>query len=139
MTDMLDIGRSILASQGFSTLLGAELTVMEPGRAELQLALDSRHHQQHGFAHGGVLAYLADNAMTYAGGTVLRPILTLEMKINYVRPALGDRLIARATVLSSGRTTAVCDCKVYAVQDGTEKLVAVAQGTVAVAAGRSPD
>ena len=139
MTDMLEIGRSILASQGFSALLGAELTVMEPGRAELQLALDGRHRQQHGFAHGGVLAYLADNAMTYAGGTVLQPILTLEMKINYVRPAIGDRLIARASVLSSGRTTAVCECKVYAVQDGAEKLVAVAQGTVAVAAGRSPD
>ena len=71
-----------------------------------------------------------DNALTFAGGTVLKGVLTLEMKINYTRPGVGERLIARAEVLSFGRTQAVCHCKIYAVKDGNEKLCAAAQGTI---------
>ena len=130
MTGMMDFGRKILASQPFSALLGTELTRFETGLAELQLALRDDHRQQHGFAHGGVVAYLADNALAYAGGSTLGDSVTLEMKINYIRPAIGDRLIARAEVVSSGKTQAVCRCDVFAVRDGEEKLCAAAQGTI---------
>ncbi|WP_353652900.1 PaaI family thioesterase [Zhongshania aliphaticivorans] len=66
--------------------------------------------QQHGFVHGGVVSYLADNALTYAGGSVLGDSVTSEYKINCLRPALGEKLVAKATVLSSGKTQAVCQC-----------------------------
>lgn len=56
--------------------------------------------------------------------------LTLEFKINYLRPAKGVRLIARARVVGSGKTQAVCQCDVFAVADGEEKLCATAQGTI---------
>lgn len=133
MSEMLAYGRKVLSEQPFSVLLGAELTAFEPGSAELSLTLRKDHLQQNGFAHGGVVSYLADNALTYAGGSQLGPVLTLEMKINYVRPAIGDRLVARADVVSAGRTQAVCQCKVFGIADGEEKLCAVAQGTVMVA------
>lgn len=133
MSDMLAFGRKVLSEQPFSIALGAELTKFDEGRAELVLALREDHLQQNGFAHGGVVSYLADNALTFAGGSVLGPVLTLEMKINYVRPATGDRLEARAEVLSAGRTQAVCQCKVFAVSKNSEKLCAVAQGTVMIA------
>jgi len=134
MLDALDIGRKILAAQGFSRLLGAELTAFGPGTAELTLALRDEHRQQHGFAHGGVIAYLADNALTFAGGTALGgSALTLEMKINYLRPGQGERLVARAEVLGAGKRQAVCTCKVYAVRDGAEVLIAAAQGTILTA------
>ena len=130
MSDTLEFGRKILAAQPFSKLLGTELTRLDNGAAELRLDLKPEHLQQHGFAHGGVVAYLADNALTYAGGSVLGSVLTQEMKINYARPAVGEVLVARAVVVSSGRTQAVCRCDVFAVLQGEEKLCAAAQGTI---------
>ena len=137
--DLLQFGQRILAEQPFSVLLGAELTAFEPGRAELKLTVRREHLQQHGFVHGGAVSYLADNALTYAGGSALpgQGVVTSEYKINYLRPALGDALIARATVLYAGKTQAVCRCDVVAVKDGTEKLCATAQGTI-VPLGAAP-
>ena len=91
---LFDYGRKILAAQPFSVLLGTELVTFEPGRAELALDVKPEHLQQHGFVHGGVVSYLADNALTYAGGSVLGDSVTLEFKINYLRPARGRRLVA---------------------------------------------
>ncbi|WIT11903.1 PaaI family thioesterase [Paucibacter sediminis] len=127
----LNMGREVLAQQAFSQLLGAELSALAPGRAELQLALREQLKQQNGFAHGGVISYLADNALTYAGGTAMQvPVVTSEFKINYLRPGLGERLIARAEAVHVSKTQAVCRCEVYAVADGAEKLCALAQGTI---------
>ena len=123
-------GKNILGSQPFSVLLGTELEAFEPGKAVLTLAVRDELKQQHGFVHGGVVSYLADNALTYAGGSVLGDSVTSEYKINYLRPALGERLTARATVLSSGKRQAVCQCEVIALNNGEERLVAVAQGTI---------
>lgn len=124
----------MLAAQPFSALLGAELQVLEPGRCELHVPIGPQILQQHGFVHGGVVGYAADNALTYAGGSAMGvPVLTSEFKINYVRPALGERLIARAHAVHAGRAQAVCRCDVFVLRDGTEKLCAVAQGTIVAA------
>lgn len=130
MSDLLSFGRDILAKQPFSLLLGAELTKFEPGEAELTLGVADKLKQQHGFVHGGVVSYLADNCLTYAGGSVLGDAVTSEYKINYVRPALGSKLIARGLVLSSGKRQAVCECKIFSLDGEQEKLVAIAQGTI---------
>ncbi|MGI9216134.1 MAG: PaaI family thioesterase [Hydrogenophaga sp.] len=128
----LAMGREVLAKQPFSVLIGAELASLSPGRCELHVPVSDAVKQQHGFVHGGVLSYAADNALTYAGGTALRvPVVTSEFKINYLRPAIGDRLIARASAVHTGKTQAVCRCDVFVVQDSEEKLCAVAQGTIA--------
>ncbi len=127
----LQMGKEVLAKQPFSVLLGAELAALSPGKVDLQLVLKSEHLQQNGFAHGGVVSYLADNALTYAGGTAMQvPVVTSEFKINYVRPAVGERLIARASAEAVSKTQAVCRCEVFAVKDGAEKLCALAQGTI---------
>lgn len=134
MTDpLLQLAKDVLQSQAFSRLLGTELTMAEPGKATLTLRLRDELKQQHGFAHGGVVSYLADNALTFAGGSMLGGnAVTGEFKINYVRPALGERLIARASVVHSGKQQAVAQCEVYVTEvDGSaEKLCALAQGTV---------
>jgi uncharacterized protein (TIGR00369 family) len=132
----LAMGREVLARQPFSVLLGAELLALEPGRCELGVALTDQLKQQMGFAHGGVVGYLADNALTFAGGTAMRvPVVTSEYKINYLRPALGQRLVARAHAVHVSHSQAVCRCDVFAVTGSDEKLCAVAQGTIA----RLPD
>jgi uncharacterized protein (TIGR00369 family) len=132
MEDMLTWGRQVLASQPFSALLGAELVTFSEGSAELKIPIRPDLKQQHGFVHGGVISYAADNALTYAGGSVLGPgVVTSEFKINYVRPAMGEFLVARASVIHSGRNQAVCRCEVYVSDNGIESLCAAAQGTIA--------
>jgi uncharacterized protein (TIGR00369 family) len=128
----LEMGREVIASQPFSVLLGAEMVALKPGHCELAVAITAPLKQQMGFAHGGVVSYLADNALTFAGGTAMQvPVVTSEYKINYVRPAIGERLIARARAVHVSKTQAVCQCEVFAVSAGVEKLCAMAQGTIA--------
>jgi len=67
-TDLLAFGRAVLAQQPFSVMVGAQLDVFEAGSAQLSVPMSSGLLQQDGFVHGGVLSYLADNALTYAGG-----------------------------------------------------------------------
>jgi uncharacterized protein (TIGR00369 family) len=128
----LALGRQVLGQQPFSVLVGAELAALAPGQCELHVPITAQLLQQNGFVHGGVVSYAADNALTYAGGTALRvPVVTSEFKINYVRPAVGQRLIARARAEHVGRTQAVCRCDVYSIDaQGAEKLCALAQGTI---------
>jgi uncharacterized protein (TIGR00369 family) len=128
---MLDAGRSVLAAQPFSELMGAELARFEPGEAELRLSLRPQLRQQFGLTHGGVVSYLVDNTLTFAGGSVLGPeVLTAEFKVSYVAPAVGDALVARASVVHQGRRQAVCRCDVFDVTEGVEALCAAALGTI---------
>ncbi|MGD9946642.1 MAG: PaaI family thioesterase [Burkholderiaceae bacterium] len=131
MTEALAIGQRILQQQPFSMLIGAQLSAFSAGYAEIVVPVRDELKQQHGFVHGGVLSYAADNALTFAGGSALGvAVVTAEYKINYLRPALGERLIARAKVLHAGRSQAVCRCDLFMVDGGDERLCAVAQGTI---------
>ena len=73
--------------------------------------------QQHGFFHGGVIAFLVDNATTAAAGTVIdratQTCLTAEYKLNIVAPALGDRLACTASVVKPGRRLTIVEAKVH--------------------------
>ena len=127
---MLEYGRNILSQQPFSVSMGVELDAFATDLAELSLKLRPEHLQQHGFVHGGVIAYLADNALAFAGGSRLGNGLTLEFKINYVKPARGELLVARARVISAGKSQAVCHCEIFVEDDKGATLCAVAQGTI---------
>jgi uncharacterized protein (TIGR00369 family) len=130
-TDLLAYGRKVLAAQPFSVMIDARLDVFEAGTAQLSVPMSRNLLQQDGFVHGGVLAYLADNCLTYAGGSVLGKVLTSEFKINYMRPAKdAERLVAVATVVGSGKSQAVCRCDVFLERGGERKLCAAAQGTI---------
>lgn len=85
MDDMLSWGRQVLASQPFSVLLGAELLAFREGSAELKIPIKAELKQQHGFVHGGVISYAADNALTYAGGSALGPGV-----VTFVRREIND-------------------------------------------------
>jgi uncharacterized protein (TIGR00369 family) len=131
MNELLEMGRQVLASQPFSVWIKAELISFSEGKAELAIPITDHLKQQYGYLHGGVLSYAADNAMTFAGGSVLGPqVITVEYKINYLRPASGERLVARASVIHAGKRQAVCKCDLFAVQGREEILCATAQGTI---------
>jgi uncharacterized protein (TIGR00369 family) len=129
--EWLVYGRKAIASQPFSQLLGTEVLTLGAGTVELALNVTDTLKQQNGFVHGGVLSYLADNALTFAGGTAMQtPVVTSEYKVNYLRPAIGQRLIVRANAVHTGKSQSVCRCEVYVVNEGQEKLCAIGQGTI---------
>ncbi len=123
--------QAVLAAQPFSRLVGATLTEFGDGRACLGIALRPDHLQQNGVAHGGLVAYLADNAITFAAGSALGPhVLTASMSIDYVLPARGEELRAQAWVVHAGERRAVSHCEVHVRAGGSWSTVAVAQGSV---------
>ena len=132
---LLATGERVLQSQPFSVLLGARLVRLAPGEAEIEIPVRPELLQQHGFVHGGVVAYLADNTLTFAGGSVWGDAVTAEVKVNYLRPGAGEVLRAVAHVAHAGRTLAVATCEVFSLTGDERVLVAVAQGTLARVGG----
>ena len=115
------------------TLLGATLARIEPGSVEIHLPFRPELTQQHGYFHAGVVTAIADTACGYAALSLTDAgveVLSVEFKINLLRPAAGERLIARAEVLRPGRTLSVARADVYAEANGESKLVAAMQGTM---------
>ncbi|OUS95367.1 PaaI family thioesterase [Rhodococcus sp. NCIMB 12038] len=129
-----DTAQAVLEAQPFSVLVGARMTQFGEGGTTLEIPVRDELRQQNGFVHGGVLSYAADNALTFAAGTVLGAnIMTAGFTITYLRPAQGVLLRADARTDASTRRQALCRCDIYAVQeDGSEVLCAAAQGTATV-------
>jgi len=125
--------RASAAQQEFLKLIGAELTRVAPGEVEFTLAYREDLTQQHGFVHGGVITTIADVACGYAALTVMpesSEVLSVEFKVNLLRPAAGTRFIARARVLKPGKTLTVAQADVFAVTDEGEKQVAAMLATM---------
>ncbi len=132
MTEPIELfARQIFEAQPFTCLLGANLEKARQEEVVISLPLRRDLFQQHGFAHGGVISYLADNSITFAGGIALGgDALTAEFKINYIRPAKGEKLVARAKLIHAGRRQAVCQCEIFVRNGADERLCAHASGSV---------
>jgi uncharacterized protein (TIGR00369 family) len=114
---------------------GAELKHYKKGRAEVELHTKPYHLQHLGFIHGGVISTLMDNTGWYAAVSNLeesQTAVTMEIKINYLKPASGKHLLATAEVKRQGRSTSFVTIELH--DEG--KLVAFATGTYAVLAGK---
>ena len=125
--------RASFARQRVMDSIGATLTRVEPGAIEIALLYRADLTQQHGFIHAGIVATILDSACGYAAFSQMPPdmaVLTVEYKINLLRPAKGDRLIARARVVRSGKTLSVCAGDAFAETGGTETAVATMLATV---------
>ncbi|MGH8828953.1 MAG: PaaI family thioesterase [Jiangellaceae bacterium] len=128
----LEVANEILRTQPFSTLLGARLTSFGDRAATIEMDIREELLQQNGYVHGGVLAYAADNAITFAGGSVIGPdVLTGGFSIDYLAAARGAKLLAQAQVVHASIRRATCRCDLYVVDSaGESALCAAAQGTV---------
>jgi uncharacterized protein (TIGR00369 family) len=125
----------IFSRSAFTVDLGVQLSAVGPGWCETTLELQPRLLQQNGFVHAGVQATLADHTAGAAAATLLDDgftVLSIEFKVNLLRPAVGARLRCRAQVLRGGRTISVVESEVYAVAGGRDKLCAKATVTLAV-------
>jgi uncharacterized protein (TIGR00369 family) len=89
--------------------------------------------QANGFFHGGVIAGLADHAGGGAVTTAMPPgrlAMTVNLQVNFLAPANGTSLIARARALQAGSTIGVARVDVVSVADGAETLCAIATVTL---------
>jgi uncharacterized protein (TIGR00369 family) len=127
--------REIFNRANFIRDLGIELVSIADGICETALVPTERHRQQHGLIHAGVLATMADHTAGGAAGSIMSgtgDVLSIEFKINFLRPAIADRLRCHAQVLRGGKSVVVAESEVFAEKDGLEKLVSKATVTLAV-------
>lgn len=130
--------RASFARQGLMRGIGAVLAELGPGRCVIELPYSEGVGQQQGFFHGGIIGALADTAGGYAALTELpagAEVLTLEYKINFLRPAAGEWLAAEGTVLRAGRSVLVTRADVYVLAAGRRMLCAALQQSIM----RAPD
>jgi uncharacterized protein (TIGR00369 family) len=122
------------AAQSLMRSYEAQITDLGTGSCEITAPLLPTMLQQHGAGHAGVTFALGDSAAGYAALSLMpdgREVMTAEIKINLLAPALGEKLIARGRVVKSGRTLSVVTSEVECVApDGSRKLIAVMQGTM---------
>lgn len=105
--------------------IGAELAVVAPGYCEIRMPYEKALTQQHGYIHGGALATIADSAAGYAAFSLMSAEdspLTVEYKLNILRPGVGELFVAKGRVIKPGRTLTVVNADVYGVVDGEETL-----------------
>lgn len=126
--------RNSFAKQTIMGLIGGELTRIEPGLVEISLTYRPDLTQQHGYVHAGIVTTIADSACGYAAYSLMPPdsdVLAVEFKVNLLRPAKGDRFVARAEVIKPGKTLTVVRADVVAIAGGGDReLVATMLGTM---------
>ena len=114
-------------------LIKATIPVIEENMVEIHIPHWEGIEQQHGYVHAGVVGMVVDSAAGYAAMTVAPPdasILSVEYKINMLRPADGEKLIARGQVIKAGRTLCITKGEVFAIKDGKSTLCSLMQQTI---------
>ena len=122
------------ARQSIMDLIGAKLNVVEPGIVEVTLPYRSDLTQQDGYLHAGIVTTIVDSAAGYAAYSLMPPgsdVLSVEFKVNLLRPARAETFLARAEVLKPGRTLTVARGDVFGLTKSEEKqLVATMLATI---------
>jgi len=109
--------RKSFQRQKFLSTIGATLIRIDPGEVDIELPRSDSIEQQGGSVHAGAIAAIADSACGYAALTLMpdgSDVVSVEFKLNLLAAARGDRFVARARVLRSGRTLTVCAADVVA-------------------------
>lgn len=126
--------RNSFAQQKMMSLIGASLTRVEPGLIEIVLPYRDDLTQQHSYLHAGVVTTIADSACGYAAYTLMPPkseVLSVEFKVNLLRPAKGESFRARAEVIKAGKTLTVVRADVTATSATNEStLIATMLATI---------
>ena len=128
-----DIKQSF-ALQSVMRLIGADLSLLAPGIVEITLPYRADLAQQNGYVHAGIVTTIADSAAGYAAYSLMpagAEVLSVEFKVNLLRPAQGKSFLARAEVIKPGRTLTVARADVFGVaESGDRELVATMLATI---------
>jgi uncharacterized protein (TIGR00369 family) len=121
----------------FHRLIGLELVRAEAGEVELRLAWREEFRRADGsdWYHGGVISALIDIAGDYAIASRLgRWVPTIDLRVDYLRPAREGALVALARAVKVGKTVGVADVE---LRNGQGAVVAVGRGAYATESGGS--
>src|SRR4051812_49333596 len=121
----------IFSRASFIQHLGIKLVEVDHGSCRLELETASSHLQQHGFVHAGVLATLADHGAGGAARSAVadgKDVITIEFKINFLKPAPAGNLICQSRVLRAGKSIVTAESEVFA----GDAMVAKLTSTLAV-------
>jgi len=129
--------RAINEMAAFNQWCGIEVDSAEPGRVEISMPWRREAGQYAGFLHAGLVGALIDTACGYAAATLVGRVLASHYSVNCLRPAVGERFVARARVVKPGKSQVFTACELYALSAGEEKLVATGETLLTVVeAGR---
>ena len=130
--DLLTKLRAINATAAFNQWYGFEVVSARLGEVELSMPWRHEAGQYTGFLHAGLIGALIDTACGYAAGTIVGRTLASHYAVNCLRPAVGERFVARARVVKPGKTQVFTACELYAQAGGAEKLVATGETLLTV-------
>ncbi|MCC5971570.1 MAG: PaaI family thioesterase [Pararhodobacter sp.] len=119
--------------QSMMQTIGATLIAAGDGACVIRAPILAGMRQQHGAGHAGLAFTLGDTAAGYAALSLYPPdreVMTAEIKINLLSPAIGEMLEARGEVVRAGRRLSVVRAEVWALQGDKRKTIALMQGTM---------
>ncbi len=122
-------------AQGLMTTLGAQIALVQDGEVHISLPFSKHLSQQHGYVHAGAITSVVDSACGYAALTKAPEgdnVVTAEFKVNFMRPAIGQRFLAVGKVQSAGKMLTVCtgEVRAYAGAGDDYKVIALMQATI---------
>jgi uncharacterized protein (TIGR00369 family) len=125
--------RTSFAAQRAMNLIGASITLLEAGAVDITLPYREDLTQQNGFVHAGIITTIADTACGYSSYSLMpegSDVLSVEFKINLLKPAKGEKFVAEGRVLRSGKTLTIARCDVFAYQGTNKDVIAAMQATL---------
>jgi uncharacterized protein (TIGR00369 family) len=126
------VGNHVPRPPAYAKLLGIRPLHAEPGHVRFEFKAGEHFYNPAGVVQGGFLTVMLDEAMGPAALSALGPgytVPTLELKVNFLRPARAGRLVADARVVHRGRSVVFMESRLTA-DDG--KLVATATATARI-------
>jgi uncharacterized protein (TIGR00369 family) len=112
--------------RGFIKFCGFHVLKIEKGFFESSIIIGENHKTQDDFIHAGLIATMSDHTAGYAAYTLVPEnirILTIEFKINFLKPAYGDKLRCRSEIINAGKQIIVAQSSVFDIRDTHEKMV----------------
>ncbi len=119
----------------FMNFIGFKTSLVQPGLIEGNLTILKEHTQQIGFLHGGVIATLVDLVAGFAAYTLVKPgdhVVTVEMKVVYLNPGIGQTAFAKGYVIKAGNRLHFSESEIWVNNNGVDTLVAKGYATFAV-------
>ncbi len=123
--------------RGFIKFCGLQPSKIEIGLFESTIKIGRNHKTQDNFIHAGLIATMSDHTAGYAAYTLVADdvrILTIEFKINFLKPAYGNVLKCRSEIISQGKQIIVAQSTVFDIRDTHEKMVSKSTITLMVLA-----
>jgi uncharacterized protein (TIGR00369 family) len=130
--------REIVSTSPYFELLSMKLVNVGIGYSSVEIDLAQKHWQPFGAVHGGVFSSIIDAASFWAVYCGIEDqeagMTTVDLKLNYLAPAVSGKLIASGRQIKLGRTLGYAEAEVL---DENGKIVAHGTSTLIIMSGNA--